>query len=229
MATVTSGGTEDNLSAIVVARSLPVGGFGQFSFAIAYGSFFAVFADLGLDSIATRELASRDVKDEGPVMGSVLAMKAAIIGISLVIATFGLLLYSPSLRVSGLVAALAVLNALPGTLGLVLVARLRMLPLAVIQIGGAVLTLGSYIAVATLHNTALAFVVAEGAKFSTGSGAPVISDMGKDEFGHAKLGGIANVLAREIEKRTGFETRAVVLGHIQRGGSPSAFMRWVTP
>src|SRR3984957_19176359 len=70
-------------------------------------------------------------------------------------------------------------------------------------------------------------VVAEGAKFSsnTGSGAPILQDMGKDEFGHAKLGGIANVLAREIEKRTGFETRAVVLGHIQRGGSPSAFDR----
>lgn len=68
-------------------------------------------------------------------------------------------------------------------------------------------------------------VVAEGAKFSTGSGAPVAQEMGKDEFGHAKLGGIANVLAREIEKRTGFETRAVVLGHIQRGGSPSAFDR----
>jgi 6-phosphofructokinase 1 len=49
--------------------------------------------------------------------------------------------------------------------------------------------------------------------------------MGKDEFGHAKLGGIANILAREIEKRTGYETRAVVLGHIQRGGSPSAFDR----
>jgi ATP-dependent phosphofructokinase / diphosphate-dependent phosphofructokinase len=68
-------------------------------------------------------------------------------------------------------------------------------------------------------------VVAEGAKFSTGTGAPVIQDMGKDEFGHAKLGGIANVLAREIEKRTGYETRAVVLGHIQRGGSPTAFDR----
>src|SRR6202035_3080080 len=70
-------------------------------------------------------------------------------------------------------------------------------------------------------------VVAEGAKFSSepGHGAPVLQDMGKDEFGHVKLGGIANVLAREIEKRTGFETRAVVLGHIQRGGSPSAFDR----
>jgi 6-phosphofructokinase 1 len=71
-------------------------------------------------------------------------------------------------------------------------------------------------------------VVAEGAKFSSAEpvqGAPVTQDMGKDEFGHAKLGGIANTLAREIEKRTGFETRAVVLGHIQRGGSPSAFDR----
>ena len=70
-------------------------------------------------------------------------------------------------------------------------------------------------------------VVAEGAKFSSepGQGSPVLSDMGKDEFGHVKLGGIANILAREIEKRTGFETRAVILGHIQRGGSPSAFDR----
>jgi len=69
-------------------------------------------------------------------------------------------------------------------------------------------------------------VVAEGAKFAAASdGAPIVQDMGKDEFGHAKLGGIANVLAREIEKRTSFETRAVVLGHIQRGGSPSAFDR----
>src|ERR1700728_4614407 len=70
-------------------------------------------------------------------------------------------------------------------------------------------------------------VVAEGARFSSaepGQGAPVL-DMGKDEFGHVKLGGIANILAREIEKRTGFETRAVILGHIQRGGSPSAFDR----
>jgi phosphofructokinase-like protein len=72
-------------------------------------------------------------------------------------------------------------------------------------------------------------VIAEGAKFSADvdpqHGAPVVSDMGKDEFGHARLGGIGNILAREIERLTGFETRAVVLGHIQRGGSPSAFDR----
>jgi phosphofructokinase-like protein len=72
-------------------------------------------------------------------------------------------------------------------------------------------------------------VAAEGAKFSTeldpGHDASVVQDVGKDEFGHARLGGIGNVLAREIERLTGFETRTVVLGHIQRGGSPSAFDR----
>ena len=49
--------------------------------------------------------------------------------------------------------------------------------------------------------------------------------MAKDEFGHARLGGIGNILAQEIERHTGFETRTVVLGHIQRGGTPSAFDR----
>ena len=46
-----------------------------------------------------------------------------------------------------------------------------------------------------------------------------------DEFGHIRLGGIGAILANEIEKRTGFETRGSVLGHIQRGGSPTAFDR----
>ena len=47
----------------------------------------------------------------------------------------------------------------------------------------------------------------------------------KDEFGHERLGGIGQLLEREIGKRTGFETRATVLGHIQRGGTPTAFDR----
>jgi 6-phosphofructokinase 1 len=46
-----------------------------------------------------------------------------------------------------------------------------------------------------------------------------------DEFGHVRLGGIGEILAREIEKRVGIETRAVVLGHVLRGGSPSAYDR----
>ena len=69
-------------------------------------------------------------------------------------------------------------------------------------------------------------VAAEGAKFATGGQThDIAQDLGVDEFGHARLGGIGLVLAREIEKRTGFETRSVVLGHIQRGGSPSSFDR----
>src|SRR5947208_12024930 len=46
-----------------------------------------------------------------------------------------------------------------------------------------------------------------------------------DEFGHARLGGIGQLLEREIGERTGFEARATVLGHIQRGGTPTAFDR----
>jgi 6-phosphofructokinase 1 len=46
-----------------------------------------------------------------------------------------------------------------------------------------------------------------------------------DEFGHVRLGGIGHRLEQEIESRTGFETRAVVLGHIQRGGTPTAYDR----
>ena len=66
-------------------------------------------------------------------------------------------------------------------------------------------------------------VAAEGAKFAGGN--ETLPAAGVDEFGHARLGGIGAVLAQEIEKRTGFESRSVVLGHIQRGGSPSAFDR----
>jgi ATP-dependent phosphofructokinase / diphosphate-dependent phosphofructokinase len=66
-------------------------------------------------------------------------------------------------------------------------------------------------------------VVAEGAKLATRSAET--ERRKTDEFGHVRLGGIGNTLAAELEARTGFETRAVVLGHIQRGGSPTAFDR----
>ena len=46
-----------------------------------------------------------------------------------------------------------------------------------------------------------------------------------DRFGHVRLGGIGNLVAAEIESRTGFETRVTVLGHVQRGGTPTAFDR----
>jgi ATP-dependent phosphofructokinase / diphosphate-dependent phosphofructokinase len=51
----------------------------------------------------------------------------------------------------------------------------------------------------------------------------------KDAFGHVRLGGIGDRLAKEIEDRTGKEARAVVLGHVQRGGTPTAFDRWLAP
>jgi phosphofructokinase-like protein len=66
-------------------------------------------------------------------------------------------------------------------------------------------------------------VVAEGA--IPAEGTMEISEGERDEFGHVRLGGIGHRLEREIEARTGFETRAVVLGHIQRGGTPTAFDR----
>jgi len=69
-------------------------------------------------------------------------------------------------------------------------------------------------------------VMAEGAKLAMApDGLSDAAETPRDEFGHVRLGGVGNELAREIEKRTGFETRTVVLGHIQRGGSPSAFDR----
>ncbi|HVF33288.1 MAG TPA: 6-phosphofructokinase [Acidimicrobiales bacterium] len=66
-------------------------------------------------------------------------------------------------------------------------------------------------------------VVAEGAKPKEGT--MVLQSGEKDAFGHVRLGGIGHLLAGEIEQRTGFETRVTVLGHIQRGGTPTAFDR----
>ncbi|HVM54259.1 MAG TPA: 6-phosphofructokinase [Acidimicrobiales bacterium] len=65
-------------------------------------------------------------------------------------------------------------------------------------------------------------VVAEGA---APDGQHIVQDTELDAFGHVKLGGIGNWLAKEIENRTGFETRVTILGHIQRGGTPTAFDR----
>ncbi|MGI8938721.1 MAG: 6-phosphofructokinase [Iamia sp.] len=63
-------------------------------------------------------------------------------------------------------------------------------------------------------------VVAEGAIPVEGSFR--LPDAGVDRFGHQRLGGIAHQLAPEIEARTGYETKVVVLGYLQRGGSPTA-------
>lgn len=65
-------------------------------------------------------------------------------------------------------------------------------------------------------------VIAEGAKFKNEE---VLKDQEKDSFGHVKLGGIGDRLAKALEAKIGFETRAMSLGHVQRGGSPTAYDR----
>jgi ATP-dependent phosphofructokinase / diphosphate-dependent phosphofructokinase len=67
-------------------------------------------------------------------------------------------------------------------------------------------------------------VVAEGAVPCEGT-LQTVAETPSDAFGHARLGGIGVALEHEIERRTGFETRVTILGHVQRGGTPTAFDR----
>lgn len=67
-------------------------------------------------------------------------------------------------------------------------------------------------------------VVSEGAKLNL-DGGYVTKDQEVDDFGHVKLGGIGDVVAKIIEEQLDIETRAVTLGHLQRGGTPTAFDR----
>lgn len=66
-------------------------------------------------------------------------------------------------------------------------------------------------------------VVAEGAVPQAGSLTLPTPEM--DEYGHQRLGGIGTTIGGEIERRTGYETRVTILGHVQRGGTPTAFDR----
>jgi 6-phosphofructokinase len=66
-------------------------------------------------------------------------------------------------------------------------------------------------------------VVAEGATPQGGTASVTAAHI--DAFGHARLGGVAVSLSAEIEARTGYETRYTILGHVQRGGTPTAFDR----
>jgi 6-phosphofructokinase 1 len=67
-------------------------------------------------------------------------------------------------------------------------------------------------------------VVSEGAVSREGT-MQTVRDSPSDAFGHARLGGIGVTLEHEIERRTGYETRVTILGHVQRGGTPVAFDR----
>src|SRR5580765_7652059 len=68
-------------------------------------------------------------------------------------------------------------------------------------------------------------VVSEGYELTFASGERRLvagEALASDQFGHVRLGGVGHVLAQEIEERTGYETRVTVLGHVQRGGTPTA-------
>ena len=69
-------------------------------------------------------------------------------------------------------------------------------------------------------------VVAEGAKPEKLE-EQVTASTKVDNFGHVQLGGVGKIIAKEVEKRTGYETRVTILGHLQRGGKPTAFDRIV--
>ncbi|KUO08245.1 6-phosphofructokinase [Streptomyces sp. DSM 15324] len=74
-------------------------------------------------------------------------------------------------------------------------------------------------------NYAPIVVVAEGAVPEEGR--EILKDRSLDEYGHVRLSGVGEWLAREISRRTGTDARTTVLGHVQRGGTPSAFDRWL--
>jgi 6-phosphofructokinase 1 len=67
-------------------------------------------------------------------------------------------------------------------------------------------------------------VVAEGVKREN-IGIPQVPENDRDECGHEKFVGVGNILGKELERRLGIETRVTILGHVQRGGSPTAYDR----
>jgi len=72
-----------------------------------------------------------------------------------------------------------------------------------------------------------ALVVASEGAVPAGGGDLAVAGQGTDAFGHVRLGGLGERLATELERRLGVETRTVVLGHLQRGGTPTAYDRWL--
>jgi ATP-dependent phosphofructokinase / diphosphate-dependent phosphofructokinase len=70
-------------------------------------------------------------------------------------------------------------------------------------------------------------VIAEGAEYLLDELNVTQEERKKDEFGRSRLGGISYYLANEIERRSGFDTRPTILGHVQRGGVPTAFDRYL--
>lgn len=75
------------------------------------------------------------------------------------------------------------------------------------------------------HERGKTFSIVAVAEGATLKNQPIVAEQKLDQFGHVRLGGIGHVVGALIEQKTGYETRVTVLGHIQRGGSPTAFDR----
>lgn len=117
---------------VVLARQLDTAEFAVFAFGTAYAVFFSTVADLGLDTVTIRELAARP-DQRGETLGSAFAAKGSALVAATAAGAGVALLYGGELRTAGLVGTVAVLQALPGTYGLVLTADVQLAAPTVIR------------------------------------------------------------------------------------------------
>ena len=132
---------------IFISRLMSVESFGTYSFAVAFGTSFTFFTDLGLDAATTRELTARDRSEEGRVLGSALLVKSILVLAMALISFVALFAFGPSLRLAAGVAAIAMLASIPGTPALLLNARVKVVAATIIQLAGAVAMLVGTLAV----------------------------------------------------------------------------------
>lgn len=135
------------VAAVVLARVLGIEGFAVLTFGAAYATFFSTIADLGVDTVAIRDLAARP-EERDLTLGSALAAKSVTLVASLGIGTGVALLYDGDLRLAALIGAVTVLQALAGTYGLVLTAAVQMAAPTAIRTVGLVATWVGALAVA---------------------------------------------------------------------------------
>ena len=161
---------------VVISRMITVQGFGTYSFAIAFGTSFAFFTDLGLDAATTRELVAAGPDDEGRILGSALLVKSILVIVVGIAAVGTLFLFGSSLRTAAGTAAVAMLASIPGTPALLLNARIRVVGATVIQFLGALATLAGTVAVLASSRSITALVaVASVVTVAAGVGLAVIS------------------------------------------------------
>lgn len=154
---------------VVISRLLSVRGFGTYSFAVAFGTSFTFFTDLGLDAATTRELVARDPSEEGRVLGSALAVKSVLVAAVGLVSVGGLFFFQASLRLAAGIAAVSMLASIPGTPALLLNARIRVVGATVVQVLGALATLAGTASLLALRPSVTG-VVAVASAVTVGAG-----------------------------------------------------------